>query len=157
MCRPLCHQTRPSQFRASMPLCALLPLLLLTLWLAPAPALAASCNTGVRHTAESVKPDACPEFLIDGVNVDLICTKQEFDDHVFMDALVTNVSGGPISSYQMVVALYDADGHLLASSRVQRSAREGMLDSGCSQDERFVVVNVKPADVAKVVVMPVPR
>ncbi len=117
---------------------------------------AAACDRP-GYTQKNVTPDECPVFHVDGVEIDFICTEQEFKEHVFMDALVTNISGTPIASYKMVVALYDADGTLLASRRVERVAREGMLDPGCSQDERFVIVNVRPDAVARVEVMPVPR
>lgn len=102
-------------------------------------------------------PDDCPVFNVPPVSVDVICTPQEYKEHTFMDTIVTNTSASSIAGYSLVVALYDANGTLLASQRVERKARKGALAPGESQDERFIVVDVPPIKVAKVEFTPVPR
>lgn len=99
----------------------------------------------------------CPEFSVPPVIVKTICTTQEFEEHTFIDALVINSSGAPISRYSLVLALYDASGALLISQRVERNVRKGSLAPGESQEERFIAVDVPPAQVARLEITPVPQ
>lgn len=109
------------------------------------------CLTATAHA------DRCPSFHLDGIMVDVVCTQQDFKEHTFMDADITNTSGQAIGAYRLVVALYDKHDNILASQRVERMARQGMMEPGATQRDRFIVVNVAPADVARVDVWNVPR
>lgn len=118
--------------------------------------LLAFCSGESQARTDAV-PGTCPEFMVPPVAVKTICSPQEFEEHTFIDAVVTNLSAAPIAGYGMVLALYDASGTLLVSHRVERKARKGFLAPGESQDERFIAVDVPPARVARMEITPIPR
>ncbi|AGW14733.1 hypothetical protein [Megalodesulfovibrio gigas] len=133
------------------------PLSLLLLPVAVSAALLFALSPGAALARAGAALGTCPEFMVPPVAVQTICTPQEFEEHTFIDAVVTNVSASPIAGYGMVVALYDASGTLLVSHRVERKARKGFLAPGESQDERFIAVGVPPAHVARMEITPLPR